>query len=98
MTEQYEYLVPLAEALRYPIFAGQGVYVFDGANWVSYYEGADVTPKGTFALIKTISPNFVGEPGDTPPVFVGEHNPWPPPPQLTETIAQYAARLAALAA
>jgi hypothetical protein len=99
MTQTYNYLVPIEEALHYPIFAGQTVYAFDGNAWVPYYEGADVTPQGSFARIESNSPTLVAEPDDTPLIFVGEHHPWPPPKvQLNETIAQYAARLAALAA
>jgi hypothetical protein len=97
MTQTYYYLVPIAEALNYPIFAGQTVFAFDGSDWVPYYEGADVTPQGSFARIESLSPNLVAEPGDTPLVFVGEHKPWPPP-NAQETREQYAARLGAVAA
>ena len=98
-TTKYHYLVPINEALHYDIFAGQTVYAFDGNDWVPYYEGADVTPQGLFARIETISPNLVAQPGDTPVVHVNEQHPWPPPRvNVNETIAQYAARLDAVAA
>jgi hypothetical protein len=96
---KHQYLVPIEEALHYPIFAGQTVYAFDGLHWVTYYEGADVTPQGLFAIVETTSPNLIAEPGDAAPVYVGANNPWPPPPpQLTETIAQYVGRTVANAA
>ena len=95
----YSYLVPIAEALHYEIFAGQTVYAFDGTDWVPYYEGADVTPQGLFARVDTISPDLVAEPGDAPPLSISQMNPWPPPnTQLHETREQYAARVAAVAA
>ena len=97
MTQTYYYLVPIEEALHYPIFAGQTVFAFDGNDWVLYYDGADVTPQGTFARIESNSPNLVAEPGDTPLVYLGEHKPWPPP-QAQETAPQYAARLQSAAA